>query len=146
MANIFSKEDCEPSSLVDAQTAQRTGCSPSWDGLGTFENRLVSVTCCPCHSCATLSMQNGFTRHTKAVSSAMVVLWQAEHHTFGCIETYVFFAWSIVGPLTRQRTKIREKELTETGTAIRAILEMQLATQYIFQSTKNVARHRIDSY
>eukprot|EP00965_Chrysotila_dentata_P255533 6212252-Pleurochrysis_carterae.AAC.3 len=31
-----------------------------WDGLGTFKNRVVSVTCCDWHFYAFLSMQNGF--------------------------------------------------------------------------------------
>eukprot|EP00965_Chrysotila_dentata_P026502 877887-Pleurochrysis_carterae.AAC.1 len=48
------------------------GCSSCWDGLGTFENRLGSVTCCHWQFCAFLSMQNDYTMHTKVVSGVAV--------------------------------------------------------------------------
>eukprot|EP00965_Chrysotila_dentata_P020448 677836-Pleurochrysis_carterae.AAC.4 len=38
------------------------GCSSSWIGLGTVENRLASVTCHHRHFSASLSLQNDFAR------------------------------------------------------------------------------------
>eukprot|EP00965_Chrysotila_dentata_P004734 154850-Pleurochrysis_carterae.AAC.1 len=56
---------------VITQSARLTICqwigrSSCWDELGTFTNRLASVTCCHCLLCSFLSMQNGFTRHAIA--------------------------------------------------------------------------------
>eukprot|EP00965_Chrysotila_dentata_P162049 5351366-Pleurochrysis_carterae.AAC.1 len=53
---------------------RRTSCSswPCWDRLGTFENRMVSVACCRSLAviwlCASLSMQNGFTKSAESNS------------------------------------------------------------------------------
>eukprot|EP00965_Chrysotila_dentata_P136087 4499312-Pleurochrysis_carterae.AAC.1 len=55
--------------LLQFESETRTGCSSCWDGLGTFESRLASVTCYHWDFCASLStVQNGFTVHTRVVA------------------------------------------------------------------------------
>eukprot|EP00965_Chrysotila_dentata_P103919 3431627-Pleurochrysis_carterae.AAC.1 len=46
----------------------QTSCSSCWHGLGTYENRLASVSRCHWQLCVPSRVPNGFTKYTMATS------------------------------------------------------------------------------